>query len=131
MSNVHLDAVEHEHRIVFMHRVREGAASRSYGLQVAALAGVPRDTLDAARAKLLELETRAATSGEAGVEGSGQFALFQASEPEPAPVSRPPSATSALLSTLAELDPDELTPREALDALYRLRALASGKDGSA
>ncbi|MGI9334939.1 MAG: DNA mismatch repair protein MutS, partial [Gammaproteobacteria bacterium] len=124
VANVHLDAVEHEHRIVFMHRVRDGAANRSYGLQVAALAGVPRRTLEAARDKLEELEARATDGGGDDTAASGQISLFRPAEVEAVPAPRPAPHASKLIAALAELDPNELTPREALDALYRLRALA-------
>ncbi len=100
--NVHLDAVEHGERIVFLHTVQEGPASRSYGLQVAALAGVPEPVLAMARQKLAELE------------GS------EAAAPPPA-AATPAPAPSPVLALLRETDPDRLTPREALDLIYRLR----------
>ena len=106
IANVHLDAVEHKESIVFLHAVAEGPANQSYGLQVARLAGVPDGVVREARRHLVQLE-------EHGVTRSPQRDLFAASAPEP---EEPPA-----LAALRELDPDALTPREALDALYRLR----------
>lgn len=117
VANVHLDAVEHEDTIAFMHAVQEGAASRSYGLQVAALAGVPKPVLALARHKLTELET-----------GS-----LQLPEPEnkQAPVAGPAEVQTTLplfdekldeaLVLLDGIEPDELTPRQALELLYKLK----------
>lgn len=108
-SNVHMQAVEHGERIVFLHAVEPGPASQSYGLQVAALAGVPRPVLEAARRKLerLEPQTRAASPGR-----GNQLPLFDPRPPEPA------------LERLREVDPDDLTPRQALSLVYELKALA-------
>ncbi len=111
--NVHLDAVEHGDGIVFLHAVREGPANQSYGLQVAALAGVPRKVIDLARRRLRELEQAAQRHAEAG---ANQLSLFQ----QPAP---PKNEDDPLRDYLETLDPDQMTPRDALDALYRLRAL--------
>ena len=113
--NVHLDAVEHGDGIVFLHAVHDGPATQSYGLQVAALAGVPRKVIDLARTRLHELEQAAQKHAQAE---SSQLSLFA-----------PPTATTQterpdrLRDRLAELDPDQMTPREALDVLYELRAL--------
>ena len=109
--NVHLDAIEHGDTLVFMHAVKEGAANRSYGLQVAALAGLPKETLAEARRVLAALENREAppsTRPEA-LEQPSQLGLFHAGSP----------AHDALV----DLDPDELTPKQALEALYRLKSL--------
>ncbi|MEE8235157.1 MAG: DNA mismatch repair protein MutS, partial [Gammaproteobacteria bacterium] len=107
-ANVHLDATEHGEQLVFMHAVKEGPANQSYGLQVAALAGVPESVIDSAREYLHTLETQAA-SGHATKAVQTEFALL------------PPASTSDHLATeLAKLDPDDMTPREALAALYRL-----------
>jgi DNA mismatch repair protein MutS len=110
-ANVHLDAVEHSHRIVFLHAVEEGPASQSYGIQVAALAGIPGSVVRDAKRRLVSLENREATAGP-------QPDLFAQlpeppSEPEPHPA----------LDALGDLDPDALTPREALDRLYELKKL--------
>ena len=108
--NLHLDAVEHGERIVFLHTVKDGPASQSYGLQVATLAGVPRSVITAARDKLEELE-RESSRRHAPV---NQLPLFAAT-PQPGPVE----------TRLQTVDPDELTPRQALDLLYELKALAT------
>ena len=107
LANVHLDAVEHGDTIAFMHAVQEGAASRSYGLQVAALAGVPKSVIHQARHKLAELER--AVPAPSGDERQAQ--------PAPAPQPHP------VVEELEALRPDELTPRQALDLLYRLKQL--------
>lgn len=113
IANVHLDAVEHGEKLVFMHAVKDGPANRSFGLQVAALAGLPKPVLGEARRVLAELEQRsrgmpASTSPEA-IEQPLQMALFR----------NPPPA----LDALAAIDPDELTPKQALEALYRLKGM--------
>ncbi|MNJ59135.1 DNA mismatch repair protein MutS [compost metagenome] len=107
LANVHLDAVEHGDTIAFMHAVQEGAASRSYGLQVAALAGVPKSVIQQARHKLHELES--ATPVAAG-------------ETRPAPVALAPQP-HPVVEELEAVRPDELTPRQALDLLYRLKQM--------
>ncbi|MFM8517881.1 MAG: DNA mismatch repair protein MutS, partial [Nevskiaceae bacterium] len=110
--NVHLDAAEHRHGIVFMHAVKPGPASKSYGLAVAKLAGLPRDVLADARRHLAALEERAARAvAESDATGQGQLAL----QPEGEDVG------AAVLETLRAVDPDKLTPREALDRLYDLK----------
>jgi DNA mismatch repair protein MutS len=106
VHNVHLDAVEHRDHVVFMHRIQEGPASRSFGLQVARLAGVPSQVVAAAAEKLAELE--ATQPAAAAVTAPPQGDLFSSS-PHPA------------LALLDDTDPDSLTPREALELLYRLR----------
>ena len=111
-ANVHLDAVEHRDRIVFLHAVEEGPASRSYGLQVAQLAGVPSGVIRAARRKLGDLESAASPQGD----------LF--SPPPPANVPEPAAAATAALERLGAIDPDSLSPREALDLLYELKRLS-------
>ncbi|MCG6953838.1 MAG: DNA mismatch repair protein MutS [Betaproteobacteria bacterium] len=113
VANVHLDAVEHKDSIVFLHAVEEGPASQSYGLQVAALAGVPRAVLRQARRTLERLE-------QASLEHGGQADLFAgggAAAPEPEP------AVDPLREALGQVNPDELSPREALELLYRLKSL--------
>jgi DNA mismatch repair protein MutS len=109
--NVHLDAVEHKDRIVFLHSVEEGPASQSYGLEVAQLAGVPGAVIRAARRRLAELE-------EHGLAAGPQRDLFSAGRVAPgaaAPEEHP------ALKRLRELEPDALTPKEALELLYQLR----------
>ncbi|MBK7170078.1 MAG: DNA mismatch repair protein MutS [Gammaproteobacteria bacterium] len=115
IANVHLDATEHADRIVFLHAVRPGPASRSYGLQVAALAGVPQAVIGEARRKLQELESGAAAIVAVPAAGSpAQGQLFGSQDPR----------REALLGRLAELEPDRLSPREALEILYEISALA-------
>src|SRR5712691_3824204 len=111
-ANVHLDAVEHKDTIVFLHAVEEGPASRSYGLQVAQLAGVPKAVIRNARKVLQMLE-------DARLTGGGQSDLFAAgrSAPEPAP------EADALREALDAVNPDELSPREALELVYKLKRL--------
>jgi DNA mismatch repair protein MutS len=111
-ANVHLDAVEHAHKIVFLHAVEEGPASQSYGIQVAALAGIPGSVVRDAKRNLVRLENREARAGDQGD-------LF-AAQPDPLPDAAPHPAVDAL----RDLDPDELTPREALEKLYELKKLA-------
>ena len=108
--NVHVSAVESGEQIVFLHQIEAGPASRSYGVQVARLAGMPASLVRQARHTLEALETMQRS-------GDAQVDLFAA-----APAAAPPPA-SALDHALAAIDPDSLTPREALDALYRLKNL--------
>ncbi|WP_295390014.1 DNA mismatch repair protein MutS [uncultured Thiodictyon sp.] len=120
IANVHLDAVEHGTSIVFMHALLEGPANQSYGLAVAALAGVPPGVIDRARGRLRELEDAARRHAE---QGAVQLSLFL---PDPAADVAPPPQPAAEHPVYAELrgiDPDELTPKAALDILYRLRGM--------
>jgi DNA mismatch repair protein MutS len=112
-ANVHLDAVEHKDRIVFLHAVEEGPASQSYGIQVAQLAGIPASVVRAARRRLNELEQQATRQ-------SPQADLF--AQPAPAAVEEPEEHPA--VAALREVDPDALSPREALDLLYKLSRLA-------
>lgn len=129
-ANVHLDATEHGDGIVFLHAVKDGPASRSYGLQVAQLAGVPRDVIAQARQYLEALEAQRDSSESdhgngRGRAGQKELPLF-ATPPAPPPVrSRPaaPAPPDELRKALAAIDPDDLTPRAALDAIYKLRKL--------
>jgi DNA mismatch repair protein MutS len=106
--NVHLEAVEHDDRIVFLHAVRDGAADRSYGLHVAALAGVPAHVIRQARQRLQELEQHDTAQAMAA---TPQMPLFQSSGEQP------------LSDALDTIDPDNLTPREALQTLYILKEM--------
>ncbi|WP_281546011.1 DNA mismatch repair protein MutS [Grimontia sp. SpTr1] len=114
LVNVHLDAVEHGDEIAFMHAVQEGAASKSYGLAVAGLAGVPKTVIQRAKTKLRQLEA----SGHEVVTGEQATPTSSAA----AQLSLLPEL-SEVEKALAEVEPDNLTPRQALDALYRLKAL--------
>ena len=111
IANVRMDAVEHDERVVFLHTVREGPANQSFGLSVALLAGVPRAVVTQARARLASL-----TTAQVPVSGQPQAAL---------PLAAPDSPVLALLR---DLDPDTLSPRDALQLLYRLCELASRRE---
>ncbi len=116
-ANIHLDAVEHKDTIVFLHAVEEGPASRSYGLQVAALAGVPKPVIRNAGKYLQMLEDAALNQG-------GQHDLFaQAAHANNATASAAEPVVDALREAMVQLNPDELSPREALELLYRLKKL--------
>jgi DNA mismatch repair protein MutS len=115
VANVHLDAVEHKDSIVFLHAVEEGPASQSYGIQVAQLAGIPQSVVKAARKHLAFLEAQAAA---AQPQGDLFTAVPPRAEPEPEPAEHP------ALARLRDLDPDALTPREALELLYALKKLS-------
>ena len=114
MANVHLDAVEHKDRIVFLHAVEEGPASQSYGIQVAQLAGIPANVIRAAKKRLTDLELQAARQ-------DPQADLF--SQPvleEPASQAEHPA-----IRALRDIDADGLTPRDALELVYLLKKLES------
>lgn len=114
--NVHVNAVEHEDAIRFMHTVETGAASKSYGLQVAQLAGVPREVIQLAKAKLkaLEAEPSAMPAQSANVATSKDAPAQLSLDVDPAP----------LKQALEGIHPDDLSPREALDTLYTLKRLS-------
>ncbi len=103
--NVHLEAAEYGDHIVFLHAVRPGPANQSYGLQVAALAGVPPAVIERAREKLRELESRGRNRPD-----PPQLDLFTAREPP-------------VVARLRQIDPDDLSPRQALALLYELKAM--------
>ncbi len=110
ISNVHLHAVEHGDRIVFMYTVNDGPASQSYGLQVAGLAGVPRHVIKLAQQRLDELESQSQTTGST----KPQLNLFAANEES----ATPPNPLNTMLESI---NIDELSPREALNLLYSMR----------
>ncbi|MBB3061703.1 DNA mismatch repair protein MutS [Microbulbifer rhizosphaerae] len=119
-ANIHLDATEHGDGIVFLHRIQEGPASKSYGLQVAKLAGIPGDVLVEAKHRLEALENG---TRETASESRGKV-------PQPAPAPGSPqqvdlfgAPTHPAVEALEGLDPDDLTPRQALEKLYALRKL--------
>jgi DNA mismatch repair protein MutS len=122
-ANVHLDATEHGDGVVFLHAVKDGPANRSYGLQVAQLAGVPHEVILQARHYLETLEaerdTRAVSEARTGASPQQELPLLP-----PAP--RDPLADE-LRAQVQGLDPDSLSPKAALEALYRLRALIDGQ----
>jgi len=112
-SNVHLDATEHRGELVFLHAVKPGPANQSYGLQVAALAGVPKEVIRRAKAYLKTLESLQTMQGE---NPQGQLPLTV----------EEPDVDDAIREAVDDLDPDTMTPREALDALYKLKDLFRG-----
>jgi len=112
INNIHIDAVEHGEKIVFLHSVKPGPANQSYGLQVAKLAGVPNSVIKLAKIKLTELENQSVTNHTE----SGQFELFS-NRPHP------------VIEKLSELDVNNLSPKEALDLLYSLKDDASKHPG--
>ena len=105
---MHLDAVEHQSGIVFLHAVKEGPANQSYGLEVAALAGVPKSVLRRAKEKMAALEQKTAQEHRSRA-GFRQLDLFEAQDPA--------------RELLDSIDPESISPREALDLLYRLKSL--------
>jgi len=109
-GNVHLDATEHEGQLVFLHSVKPGPANQSYGLQVASLAGVPGDVIRRARSYLKTLESQQAAQAN---NPQGQLD-FRAEEP---------AIVDPMREAVEALDPDSMSPREALDALYKLKKL--------
>ena len=110
-ANVHLDATEHGEKLIFLHAVKEGPANQSYGLQVAALAGVPPKVISAARRYLAELERRSAAAQEHRPQQELDLGFSQEAQAHPA------------VEALTKLDPDAMTPREAQQALYELKRL--------
>ena len=109
IENVHLDAVEHGDDIIFMHSVKPGPANQSYGLQVARLAGIPAQAIKLARHKLHQLEQQSTQ-----VQGD----LFTAETP------LEDTAPHALIAELEAIDPDDLSPKQALELIYHLKSLA-------
>lgn len=116
VANVHLDAVEHKHHIVFLHAISEGPASQSYGLQVAALAGVPLPVIKAARKYLLRLEQES-------VDRNPQRDFFSAMPAGTVEIPESLREHSAL-GLLRAIMPDELSPKQALEKLYLLKKMA-------
>ena len=111
VANVHLDAIEHGDHIVFLHAVKDGAANQSYGLQVAALAGVPKAVINEARVKLSSLEKKQNTA--TTPQTSPQFDIFNF------------AIDQEVSDFITQLSPDDLSPKEALEALYTLKSLSS------
>ena len=116
IANIHLDALEHNNTIAFMHAVQDGAASKSYGLAVAALAGVPQSVIKLAKQKLHQLEKLSAQNGDQQIQHLRVLNQYQgelAFEAEP----------DALREAIEQLDPDELSPKQALAYLYQLKKM--------
>ncbi|WP_443091025.1 DNA mismatch repair protein MutS [Basfia succiniciproducens] len=118
-ANVHLDALEHGDSIAFMHAVQDGAASKSYGLAVAALAGVPKNVVKLAKQKLANLEKLSQQSEDQKLQdlrainqNQGELNLMEEED-----------GKNAALEMLAQLDPDDLSPKQALAYLYQLKKL--------
>ncbi|MEK9939666.1 MAG: DNA mismatch repair protein MutS, partial [Methylotenera sp.] len=120
-ANVHLDAVEHGNNIVFMHKVEEGAANQSYGLQVAQLAGIPKSVVTAAKRKLSQLENSQVAAHQTQT-NEFQPDMFAAAALPEVPVLHP------VVAELELIQPDDLTPREALEVLYKLKNKIAGSD---
>lgn len=114
IANVHIDAVEHGDKIVFLHAVKDGPANQSYGLQVAQLAGVPKAVITQARKKLVSLEKH---SKQAPQPGQTLPLLFGP------PTEPKDEIADKIKAAVQAIEPDELTPRQALDEIYRLRKL--------
>lgn len=129
VANVHLDATEHRDNIVFLHKVQEGPASKSYGLQVAKLAGIPAEVLQRAQEQLTLLEQGSSTHPSS--DPPGNPSSDQPFTPEPTPETPDTPVQTGLfdavphpaLEALFALQPDELTPREALERIYQLKQL--------
>ncbi|WP_031432045.1 DNA mismatch repair protein MutS [Methylomarinum vadi] len=110
IHNIHLDAMEHGDKIIFLHAVKDGPANQSYGLQVASLAGVPKSVIANAKSKLQQLEDNAYLQQQAET-GNNQLDLFSSKECHP------------LVCLVEEISPDNLSPRQALDLLYRMKEM--------
>jgi DNA mismatch repair protein MutS len=110
-ANVHLDAVEHGQGIVFLHKVEEGAANQSYGIQVALLAGIPKPVVQLAKRKLMQLENNQIT------QNTHQTDMFAAVAEPVAAISHP------IVAELEAIQPDDLTPKQALELIYQLKKL--------
>ena len=120
VANATVSVKEHDGEVIFLHEVRRGAADRSYGVQVARLAGLPEAVVARARVVLDALEKGEREGGAARKALIDDLPLFAAAAPAPAPVTRP---ESGIEQRLAEVMPDTLSPRAALDLIYELKAL--------
>ena len=117
IANFHLDAVEYKENLVFLHKVKQGPAEKSFGLQVAKLAGVPNVVIAAANKKLLELE-RANTTKQTNSSITTHDTNYQ----------KLPFNIQKLLAAMANVQPDSLAPKEALEMLYQLKEILEGVD---
>ncbi|MCK5881185.1 MAG: DNA mismatch repair protein MutS, partial [Sinobacterium sp.] len=127
-QNIHLSATEHNENIVFLHNIEEGAASKSYGLQVAKLAGIPNAVLTSAANKLQELENGDLSDGKQTV--ARQAEPIQTSDqtfkPQQDDFFAPQYPNAQIINeALSSINPDELTPKQSHDLLYELKALMS------
>jgi len=125
ISNVTIEVREWHDEIVFLHKVKPGAADRSYGIQVAKLAGMPGKVVKRAGEVLSRLEKADRRTGGAGA-ALDELPLFAAAQPEP-PAPMRPAGPTPLEAALDAISPDDLTPKAALEELYRLKALRSGR----
>lgn len=112
INNYHVNAIEHDDKIVFLYTVKEGPASQSYGLQVAQLAGVPKPVIECARKKLMELEQTSSLSDDKTKSPPNHCVSLQKLAYNP-----------AMMTLLDQTDPDQLAPKEALEIIYRLKSL--------
>ena len=131
VANIHLDATEHNDHIVFLHSIQEGPASKSYGLQVAKLAGIPEQVVDSAKAKLAQLEAGSNQAEPSCSPATPTIALATAASQTttmPAITPQQPdmfaiAAPNPACEKLENIDPDELSPKQAHDLLYELKKL--------
>jgi DNA mismatch repair protein MutS len=126
LFNATVRVKEWQGEVVFLHEVVAGAADRSYGVQVAKLAGLPPAVIDRAKVVLAELEAEDRTSPARQL--LDDLPLFSAAARAPAPP-RQDAALAAVIDALAALNPDDLSPRAALEALYRLKLMAAKREG--
>lgn len=121
LANVHLDAIEHDDTIVFMHHVQDGAASKSFGLQVAQLAGVPKAVIVRARNKLTELEQSKHSDTAIPYPDNKHLVNLNTGQKPATPQLELPITEHPIISQLQGINPDELSARQALDLLYELK----------
>ncbi len=124
LFNATVRVKEWQGEVVFLHEVVAGAADRSYGIQVAKLAGLPSAVIERAKVVLATLEAE----DRASPRGLEDLPLFAAA-PRPTTPAPPDAAMDTVIAALASLHPDEMSPRDALEALYALKAKAAAKDG--
>ncbi len=127
VENATMAVKEWEGEVIFLHEVRPGAADRSYGVQVARLAGLPQPVIDRARVVLEALEKGEREGGSRQKALIDDLPLFSLSRTAPA---AKPVKSSELEARLASLAPDDMSPREALDALYELKSLATSRSSN-
>ena len=108
ICNVHIDAVEHNDQIIFLHAVKEGPANQSYGLHVAQLAGIPKSVIASARSKLNQLENDSDSTTHKDTENQLGLKLVQGTE-------------HPVVELIKEIAPDELSPKDALEIIYKLK----------
>jgi len=124
LFNATVRVKEWQGEVVFLHEVVPGAADRSYGIQVAKLAGLPASVIERAKLVLAKLEAE----DRASPRGFDDLPLFAAASPQAPAQPQIDDAVAQVIAALAAINPDELSPREALEALYRLKAKSAAKD---